>query len=98
MSTDTDKNAKISESMKGNNNATKNKLFYDRIRKALTQEPHRLANIVDKLIEEAENGEAWAVKEIMDRTDGKAVQANTVENADGTPLTGIQVVFVKPNE
>ena len=98
MSTDTEKNAKISESMKGNNNATKNKMFQDRIRKALTQSPERLANIVDKLIEKAEEGDGWAVKEIMDRIDGKAVQANTVENADGTPLTGIQVVFVKPNE
>ena len=95
MSTDTDKNAKISESMKGNNNATKNKLFYDRIRKALTQEPHRLANIVDKLIEEAENGEAWAVKEIMDRMDGKAVQQTELSGPDGEKLvTHIGFTFV----
>jgi hypothetical protein len=94
MSTNTEKNAKISESMKGNNNATKNKLFYDRIRKALTQEPHRLAKIVDKLIEEAEEGEAWAVKEIMDRVDGKAVQSNEISGADGQALSGLQVVFI----
>jgi hypothetical protein len=83
----------------GNNNAVKGKMFYDRLRKALTQEPHRLEKIVGQLITQAEMGEAWAVKEIIDRLDGKAVQTNQVENADGTPLlSGIQVMFVKPQD
>jgi hypothetical protein len=83
----------------GNNNAVKSKMFYDRLRKALTQEPHRLEKIVGQLITQAEMGEAWAVKEIIDRLDGKAVQTNQVENADGTPLlSGIQVMFVKPQD
>jgi hypothetical protein len=83
----------------GNNNAVKGKMFYDRLRKALTQEPHRLEKIVGQLITQAEMGEAWAVKEIIDRLDGKAVQTNQVENSDGTPLlSGIQVMFVKPQD
>ena len=83
----------------GNTNAVKGKMFYDRLRKALTQEPHRLEKIVGQLITQAEMGEAWAVKEIIDRLDGKAVQTNQVENTDGSPLlSGIQVMFVRPNE
>jgi hypothetical protein len=44
---------------------------------------------------QAELGEAWAVKEIIDRLDGKAVQV--LENGDGSPLlSGINVTFVRP--
>jgi hypothetical protein len=83
----------------GNTNAVKGKMFYDRLRKTLTQEPHRLEKIVGQLITQAEMGEAWAVKEIIDRLDGKAVQTNQVENTDGSPLlSGIQVMFVKPQD
>ena len=83
----------------GNTNAVKGKMFYDKLRKALTQEPHRLENIVGQLITQAEQGEAWAVKEIIDRLDGKAVQTTQMENSDGTPLlAGIQVMFVRPND
>jgi hypothetical protein len=65
----------------------------------LTQEPQKLENIVKQLITQAEQGEAWAVKEVIDRLDGKAVQINQMENTDGTPLlSGIQVMFVKPQD
>ena len=48
-------------------------------------------------MKQAEEGEPWAIKEIIDRVDGKAIQATTIENADGTPLLGgIQVTFIKP--
>jgi hypothetical protein len=83
----------------GNQNAKKNKPFLDAMRRALAQNPHRIASIVDKVLEQAENGEAWAVKEIADRLDGKAVQANTFEDAEGNNLlNAIEVRFVKPNE
>jgi hypothetical protein len=83
----------------GNTNAVKGKMFYDKLRKQLIQEPHRLEKIVGQLITQAEMGEAWAVKEIIDRLDGKAVQTNQIENADGSPLlSGIQVMFVKPQD
>jgi hypothetical protein len=83
----------------GNTNAVKGKMFYDKLRKRLTQEPHRLERIVNELITQAEQGEAWAVKEVIDRLDGKAVQTTEMQNSDGTPiLSGIQVMFVKPQD
>lgn len=81
----------------GNKNAYKGRMFYDQLRKILVQEPNRLHSIAEGLIREAEAGEPWAVKEIMDRLDGKAVQATTVANEDGTPITGLVVTFVEPN-
>jgi hypothetical protein len=79
----------------GNTNAAKSRMFYDKLRKCLVQEPHRLDKIVDQLVTQAELGESWAVKEIIDRLDGKAVQ--TLENGDGSPLlAGINVTFVRP--
>ena len=55
--------------------------------------------IAEKLVEAAQEGEAWAVKEIMDRVDGKAVQSNTFEDAEGNSLLqAIEVRFVKPSE
>ena len=82
----------------GNQNAAKSRMFYDKLRLVLTSEPHRLRTIADQLVTQAEAGEPWAIKEIIDRVDGKAVQATTIENADGTPLLGgIQVTFIKPD-
>jgi hypothetical protein len=44
-------------------------------------------------------GEPWAVRELIDRFDGKAVQQTELTGADGESLlTGIQVTFVKPND
>jgi len=35
---------------------------------------------------------------LMDRLEGKAIQATSIENADGSPiLNSIQVSFVAPN-
>ena len=81
----------------GNKNATKNKPFLDAMRRALAQNPQKIGRIIDKVLDQAEAGEAWAVKEVADRLDGKAVQANTLEDADGNNLvTSLEVRFVKP--
>jgi hypothetical protein len=83
----------------GNTNAVKGKMFHDALRKALVQNPARLPRIVETLLTQAELGEAWAVKEVIDRLDGKAIQINQMENADGSPiLNAIQVTFIKPPE
>ena len=83
----------------GNTNAVKWKMFQDALRKALVQNPQRLPRIVESLLTQAEMGEAWAVKEVIDRLDGKAIQINQMENADGSPiLNAIQVTFIKPPE
>ena len=81
----------------GNQNAVKARMFYDKLRLVLTQQPERLRKIAEELVSKAEQGEPWAIKELIDRVDGKAHQAVALENSDGTPLlTGIQVTFVKP--
>ena len=95
--TETDQSRSLK--MQGNQNASKNKLFYDRIKIHLIQNPKKLEKIVEKLVASAMDGEPWAVKELMDRVDGKPVQATSFENPDGSPIVGsIQVTFIKPNE
>ena len=72
---------------KGNQNAKKGKLFYNELRKALVQQDQiNLRRIADKLVEKAIEGEPWAVKEIMDRVDGKAIQATEISGTDGEDL------------
>ena len=81
----------------GNTNGVRGQLFKDQLRRVFAQEPHRLRQIAEKLITKAEEGEPWAVRELMDRIDGKAVQAMTVANEDGSPLlAGIRVEFIRP--
>jgi hypothetical protein len=63
------------------------------------QEPQRLRNVAETLFSAAELGEPWAVKELIDRFDGKPMQQTELTGAEGAPLlTGIQVTFIKPNE
>lgn len=81
----------------GNKNGTKGKLFYDQLRKIAMQDPHKLRNVAESLFAAAEAMEPWAVKELLDRLDGKAVQQTELTGAEGAPLlSGIQVTFVKP--
>jgi hypothetical protein len=82
----------------GNKNASKSRMFSDRLRVVLTTEPHRLRAIAEQLVSKAEEGEPWAIKELMDRLEGKAIQATSIENADGSPIIqSIQVSFVAPD-
>jgi len=68
----------------GNQNAKKGKLFYDALRVALVQEDRKkLRNITEKLVKSAEAGEPWAIKEVMDRIDGKPVNTTELSNAEG---------------
>ena len=58
-------------------------------------DPQKLANIVGKLIKQAEDGEPWAIKEIIDRMDGKAIQQTEISGIDGEKLvTHIGFTFV----
>jgi len=83
----------------GNTNAAKGKMFYDQLRKIAVQEPHRLRAVAETLFSAAEDGEPWAVKELIDRFDGKPTQQTELTGADGESLlAGIQVTFIKPNE
>ena len=76
----------MSEKMMGNTNATRNKPFRDMLTRKIIQNPAKLENIVDKLLKEAEKGEAWAAKEVFDRLDGKAVMTQEISGVDGAPI------------
>ena len=79
----------------GNQNVKKGKLFYNQLRVALVQEDGRkLRNIAQKLVDAAEQGEPWAVKEIMDRVDGKAVQSTEISGVDGNAIELKQIEFI----
>ena len=71
------------ESMKGNSNAQKRGAFVYQLRRVLHDKPEKLRKIAEKLLEEAENGESWAIKEVIDRLDGKAIQATEISGPDG---------------
>jgi hypothetical protein len=82
----------------GNKNSVKGKLFHGELRKILVQDDQRkLRKIAENLVKAAEESEAWAIKEIMDRMDGKAIQSTDI-TTDGQSVTSIQVMFVKPDE
>jgi len=85
----------------GNQNAKKGKLFYNQLRVALVQEDSRkLRMIAQKLVDSAEQGEPWAIKEVIDRVDGKAVQATEISGLDGgilETLNTINIVLKKPD-
>jgi len=69
----------------GNDNATKNKLWSDTLRRALlADDAKKLRSLADRLIARAEEGDTSALKEIGDRLDGKPAQAIT--GADGDAL------------
>jgi hypothetical protein len=79
----------------GNQNGKKGKLFYNQLRKVLVQEDSRkLRTIAEKLVDAAEQGEPWAVKEIMDRVDGKSVQATEISGIDGEAIELKQIEFI----
>ena len=82
----------------GNDNAKKGKMFYDQLRMILVQNDQlKLRKISEKLAEAAEKGEAWAIKEIMDRMDGKPVAIQEVTGPNGAELkTGFTLVFEEP--
>lgn len=61
------------------------------------QPTKRINMIAEKLAEKAAEGDIQAIKEVFDRTEGKAMQAIEASGPDGAPLlSGITVTFVKP--
>lgn len=81
----------------GNSNARKGHVFAGQLRKILAEDPKKLEKLARTLISAAEQGEPWAMKELIDRMDGKAIQIQQIENSDGSPLNAIQVMFVPPD-
>lgn len=85
----------------GNQNAKKAKIFEEAVKRALARSSGEsvdagLDKVADRLVIAANAGEQWAIKEIADRLDGRAVQSTTL-GGDGTAviLQGI-IELVKP--
>jgi len=83
----------------GNQNAKKGKLFTEALRKVLIQNDHlKLRQVTEKLVDAAIEGEPWAVKEVIDRMDGKAVAIQELQGPNGAELkTAVQITFVEPD-
>lgn len=86
----------------GNDNKTKNKPWADALRRAMIRygdgKENALNLIADQTVKLAINGEQWAIKEIGDRTDGKAAQSVTVSGDEEQPLVHKLVrEIVRPN-
>lgn len=83
----------------GNKNAVKGKIFYSALLNVLEDDDAILRMIAQTLIEAAKNGEPWAVKELIDRLDGKAAQPTELKGgfeAEVLSAQKIQVEFIAP--
>ena len=80
----------------GNNNYLKGRPWTEALRRIDVQsEGAKLRKIAEKVYEMAEAGDLQAIREIAERTDGKAAQALMVTGADDGPVEhSITVKFV----
>ena len=82
----------------GNQNAAKSRAFYGALSRAIAQDDgKRLRQAAESLLNLAAEGEAWAVRELADRLDGKPTQ--TIAGDAENPLTligRIERVIIKP--
>ena len=81
----------------GNQNAKKqNHLMTDTLRRVVTQNPDKIRKACEKLVNDAEEGNLYSLREVFDRLDGKPAQSidATIANPDGTnlnPSTDIEI-------
>ena len=71
------------------NGARRERKFYQALLVALSSEGPdiRLRKVAEMLVKQALKGEAWAIKELADRIDGKVPQAQIVQgDQDGGPV------------
>ena len=87
---------KISESMKGNQNARK-KPFTEQMKRFILANPQKMERIIEGIFKEAEEGSLAALNIIMDRVEGKPIQATDITSSDGTVISAIAMSFVEPN-
>jgi hypothetical protein len=80
----------------GNQNAAKSKrLFTAALKRLFAQDPTRADRLAEKLISLAEQGEAWAFKELFDRVDGKAPQPLTGGDDDDNPIKTHSEILIR---
>jgi len=87
---------KISESMRGNQNARK-KPFTEQMKRFILANPQKMERIIEGIFKEAEDGSLAALSIIMDRVEGKPIQATDITSSDGTVISAIAMSFVEPN-
>ena len=81
----------------GNDNATKSRPWRAALDRAIAQDDgRRLRLAAEKLLDEAAKGEAWAVKELGDRIDGKSVQPIEADVDASLTVTVKQFTLDKP--
>lgn len=83
----------------GNQNARKGKSWLDALKAEIAiDDGARLQQAACQLLNKAAEGDLSAIKELADRLDGKAIQANTLNaQLDSIVPTNIQVRFVSPD-
>ena len=89
-----------SEVNKGNTNSSKiNRLLGDTLKRKLIQDEAIRANkVVDALITKAEDGDVHAIKEVLDRTDGKVVQESKISGDSDEPLMIKVITGINDND
>ena len=89
-----------SEVNKGNTNSSKiNRLLGDTLKRKLIQsEAVRANKVVDALITKAEDGDVHAIKEVLDRTDGKVVQESKISGDSDEPLMIKVITGINDND
>ena len=83
----------------GNQNARKGKSWLDALRLEIAMDDGaRLQKAAAQLLNKAAEGDLAAIKELADRLDGKAIQANTLTaQLETSAPTNIQVRFIQPD-
>ena len=88
----------------GNQFAKKAKIWEQAIKRALARRANGtidlgLDKLADKLVDAAESGDQWALKEIGDRLDGKPAQSVQVDgDGEGGPVRhALEVTFREPS-
>ncbi len=89
-----------SEVNKGNTNSSKiNRLLGNTLKRKLIQDEAIRANkVVDALIKKAEDGDVHAIKEVLDRTDGKVVQESKISGDSDEPLMIKVITGINDND
>lgn len=83
----------------GNNNYLKGAIFNDALRRAITQDDgKRIRAAAEKLLDLAADGTPWAVRELADRTDGKAAMSVALSGDAANPfvVSVIERVIIDP--
>lgn len=80
----------------GNQNAVKqNRIITDTLRRVIAQNPDKVRQACENLLDEAAKGNLSHFKEMTDRHEGKSVQPTELSGPDGGPIElNLRVEFV----